>query len=75
MIPELLAWRGGVGPAAAGQILGSPGLELAADSKWIQECMNWNQDQDRRQDNKQGHFQKAVMKKRKQDPCDSPALN
>jgi len=40
---------------------GSPGLDSAADGNWTQGCMDWNLDQDCRQDNEQGPLQKPAM--------------
>jgi len=40
---------------------GSPGLALAADRNWTQECTDRNLDQDRRQDKEQGPLQKPDM--------------
>jgi len=40
---------------------GSPGLASAVDRIWTQECMDWNLDQERRQNNEQGPLQKLGM--------------
>jgi len=58
--PELGAgcWR----PTSSCQAApGSPGLASAAGRNWTQECTDLSLDQDRRQNNEQGPFQKAAM--------------
>jgi len=53
---------GCLGPTSSCQAApGSPGLDSAADGKWTQECMDWNLDQNHRQDNEQGPLQKPAM--------------
>jgi len=59
--PDLCAVGAGVTPAAARQTSGSLGLDSALDGNWIQECTDWNLDQDHRQDKEQGALQKSAM--------------
>lgn len=61
MITGLQAVRAGIVLVAAGQTQGNPGLDLAGDGSWIQECTDWNQDQDCRQENGQGPLQKLAI--------------
>ena len=51
----------GVGPAAAGQTPGSPGLDSAVDRNCIQESTGQNLDRACRQDKEQGPLQKPAM--------------
>lgn len=46
-------------PAAAEQTPEGPGL----DGNWIQECTDWNWDQDYQRDNRQGPLQVPAVKK------------
>jgi len=40
---------------------GNPGLDLAVNRNWTQECTDHNLDQDRRQDSEHGPLQKQAM--------------